>query len=146
MNYQLIFAFFWTTFSLLIITCSALIYGINGIKIFFVSFRFLPLFPCRSRVMLPLLQGAAGVTGAKSSESMGVGQGTPWTSRRLIAGPMVIQNNTRVVLHMPLAHSKYFSDKLLVRSSCCVLFLCSGLMALTRVFLSPVIYINVLSC
>ena len=28
----------------------------------------------------------AGVTGAKSSDSMGVGQGTPWTSRQLIAG------------------------------------------------------------
>ena len=39
--------------------------------------------------MLPLLyylfQGGAGVTGAKSSDSMGVGQGTPWTSRQLIA-------------------------------------------------------------
>ena len=29
----------------------------------------------------------AGVTGAKSSDSMGVGQGIPWTSRQLITGP-----------------------------------------------------------
>ena len=44
--------------------------------------------------MLPLLyhliQGGAGVTGAKSSDSMGVGQGTPWTSRQLIAGPLLM--------------------------------------------------------
>ena len=59
-----------------------------------VSFCFLPLFPCGSRVMLPLLyhlfQGGAGVTGAKSSDSMGVGQGTPWTSRQLNAGPLLM--------------------------------------------------------
>ena len=35
---------------------------------------------------IPPFQGGAGVTGAKSSDSMGVGQGTPWTSRQLIAG------------------------------------------------------------
>ena len=59
---------------------------VTSICLQFISFRFIPLFPCGSRVMLPLLyhlfQGGAGVTGAKSSDSMG----TPWTSRQLIAG------------------------------------------------------------
>ena len=73
------------------------------------SFRFLPLFPCGSQVMLPLLyhlfQGGAGVTGAKSSDSMGIGQGTPWTSRQLITGPLLM---AVAAAKVPTAHQEQF--------------------------------------
>ena len=59
-------------------------------NICFVLFSFSFFFFVFGRGWCYLFQGGAGVTGAKSSDSMGVGQGTPWMSRQLIAGPLLI--------------------------------------------------------
>ena len=73
-------------------------------------FSFSSAFSCGSRVMLPLFnttffQGGEGVTGAKSSHSMGVGQGIPWTSRQLIAGPLLM---AVAATKVPTAHQEQF--------------------------------------
>ena len=66
--------------------------------------------------MLPLLyhlfQGGAGVTGAKSSDSMGVGQGTPWMSRQLIAGPLLM---AVAATKVPTAHQEQFGVQYLAQ-------------------------------
>ena len=66
--------------------------------------------------MLPLLyhlfQGRAGVTEAKSSDSMGVGQGTPWTSRQLIAGPLLM---AVAATKVPTAHQEQFGVQYLAQ-------------------------------
>ena len=43
---------------------------------------------CESRGMLPLF--LRGLLGPNPVYSMGVGQGTPWMSRQLIAGPLLM--------------------------------------------------------
>ena len=56
---------------------------LQGVRFHFVSFS--SAFSMGDvTTFIPPFQGGVGVTGAKSSDSMGVGQGTPWTSRQLI--------------------------------------------------------------
>ena len=56
----------------------------------FVFFRFLHEHRGWCYRFIAAFQAVAGVTGAKSSDSMGEGQGTPWMSRQLIAGPLLM--------------------------------------------------------
>ena len=75
-----------------------------------IPFRsvFFPLF-CKGRedviALSPLFQGGFGVSGAKSSYSMGEGQGTTWMSCQLIAGPLLMAEAARGV---PTAHQEQF--------------------------------------
>ena len=53
-----------------------------------------------------------GVTGAKSSDSMGVGQGSPWTSRQLIAGPLLM---AVAATKVPTVHQEQFGAQYLAQ-------------------------------
>ena len=46
-----------------------------------------------------------GVTGAKSSDSMDIGQVTPWMSCQLIAGPLLM---AVAAMEVPIAHQEQF--------------------------------------
>ena len=55
-------------------------------------------------------KGLGGLLGPNPVHSMGEGQGTPWMSRQLIAGPLLMASSLEIKTHTytVLIYSKYF--------------------------------------